>query len=132
MRQRPLPRLQALDAQYLGLRNQVETMFEEFCSSEEIKRTIETQHGVRIGLRSIDRYKQEYWRARREPAQPVSGPTGSRHSQAPHDPRQCRDSDSSSSGPRLPKDRRSETIATTVRCHSVLKSFVMPLPGVTS
>ena len=118
MRRRPIPRLQTLDALYPGLHNHVETMFEESCSSKDIKRTVETQYGVRVGLRSLDRYKQEYWRARREPAQEISSPTASRHSKVLHDPRQCRGGDNCSGSLRRPMEFPDSRWGTTGRQRS--------------
>jgi hypothetical protein len=63
---RAFSKMKVLAARYPGLREKVHGMFAEAWSAQAVKEMIENQYGERLGLRSIERYKQQHWQAQHE------------------------------------------------------------------
>jgi len=58
--------MQRLESRHPGLCEKVHAMFEEFWPTQAVVQMIRTCYGERLSLRSIERYKQNHWRAQRE------------------------------------------------------------------
>jgi len=63
---RAFSKMQVLAARNPGLRENMNGMFAEAWPAHAVKEMIENQYGERLGLRSIERYKQQHWQAQHE------------------------------------------------------------------
>ena len=61
MRRPALNKLQVLEARHAGLREKVHAMFNDCWSPRAVQQLIEAEYGARLGLRSVERYKQSHW-----------------------------------------------------------------------
>jgi hypothetical protein len=59
-------KLRCLEGRHRGINEKVHAMFEQFWPVAQIKDEIESEYGERLSTRSIERYRQNHWKAQRE------------------------------------------------------------------
>ena len=72
MQRRSYTKMQVLAVRYPGLQDKVDAMFSESWATRDVTHMIKTQYGERLSSRSVARYKNKHWQARRELVQQMS------------------------------------------------------------
>jgi len=79
MRQRPMTKMQVLDARHPGLIEKVDAMFAELWPTADVRQVVQAHYGERLSLSSLEKYKSKHWRARRELVQEMSAALAASH-----------------------------------------------------